>query len=62
MKLLRSLLVAFPALLVATLGQAQTGYPDKPISFLVGFTPGKGARAGFGSLLHHRAHVRAEAQ
>ena len=40
MKLLRSLLVAFPALLVATLGQAQTGYPDKPIRILVGFTPG----------------------
>ena len=40
MKLFRSLLIAFPALLVATLGQAQTGYPDKPVRILVGFTPG----------------------
>jgi tripartite-type tricarboxylate transporter receptor subunit TctC len=40
MKLFRSLLVAFPALLIATLGQAQTGYPDKPVRILVGFTAG----------------------
>jgi len=29
MKLFRSLLVACPALLIATLAGAQTGYPDK---------------------------------
>ena len=40
MKLFRSLLVAFPALLIATLAGAQTGYPDKPVRIFVGFTPG----------------------
>ncbi len=40
MKLFRSLLVTFPALLIATLAGAQTGYPDKPVRIFVGFTPG----------------------
>jgi tripartite-type tricarboxylate transporter receptor subunit TctC len=40
MKLLRRLLVAFPALLIATFAAAQTGYPDKPVRIFVGFTPG----------------------
>ena len=40
MKLFRSLLVAFPALLIATLAGAQTGYPDKPVRIFVGFTAG----------------------
>jgi tripartite-type tricarboxylate transporter receptor subunit TctC len=40
MKLFRSLLVAFPAFLIATLVDAQTAYPDKPVRILVGFTPG----------------------
>jgi tripartite-type tricarboxylate transporter receptor subunit TctC len=40
MKLLKGLLVAFPALLIATFADAQTGYPDKPVRILVGFTPG----------------------
>ena len=55
MKLFRSLLVTFPALLIATLAGAQTGYPDKPVRIFVGFTPGERDR-------HHRARVRAEAQ
>jgi len=40
MKRLRSLLFACPALLIATFAAAQTGYPDKPVRILVGFTPG----------------------
>jgi tripartite-type tricarboxylate transporter receptor subunit TctC len=40
MKLLRSLLVACPALLIATLAYAQTGYPDRPVRIMVGFTAG----------------------
>jgi tripartite-type tricarboxylate transporter receptor subunit TctC len=40
MKVVRATLVALAALLVATPTLAQTGYPDRPIRIIVGFTPG----------------------
>ena len=40
MKVVRVTLVALAALLVAASAVAQTGYPDRPIRIIVGFTPG----------------------
>jgi tripartite-type tricarboxylate transporter receptor subunit TctC len=40
MKVVRATLVALAALLVAASAVAQTGYPDRPIRIIVGFTPG----------------------
>jgi tripartite-type tricarboxylate transporter receptor subunit TctC len=40
MKVVRVTLVALAALLVAAPAVAQTGYPDRPIRIIVGFTPG----------------------
>jgi tripartite-type tricarboxylate transporter receptor subunit TctC len=40
MKLVRATLVAFAALLMAAPTVAQTGYPDRPVRIIVGFTAG----------------------
>ena len=40
MKSIRAGLFAFVALLIATPAAAQARYPDKPVRFIVGFTPG----------------------
>src|SRR5712691_10042461 len=40
MKLIRGLLAALSALLIASPAVAQPNYPDKPIRIIVGFTPG----------------------
>ncbi len=40
MKLVRATLVAFTALLMAAPTVAQTGYPDRPVRIIVGFTAG----------------------
>ena len=40
MKVVRATLVALAALLMAAPTVAQTGYPDRPIRIIVGFTPG----------------------
>jgi tripartite-type tricarboxylate transporter receptor subunit TctC len=40
MKVVRATLVAVAALLMAAPTVAQTGYPDRPIRIIVGFTPG----------------------
>jgi tripartite-type tricarboxylate transporter receptor subunit TctC len=40
MKVVRATLVAFTALLVAAPTVAQTGYPDRPVRIIVGFTAG----------------------
>jgi len=40
MKVVRAGLVGFTALLVAAPTVAQTGYPDRPVRIIVGFTPG----------------------
>jgi tripartite-type tricarboxylate transporter receptor subunit TctC len=40
MKVVRATLVALATLLVAAPTVAQTGYPDRPIRIIVGFTPG----------------------
>jgi tripartite-type tricarboxylate transporter receptor subunit TctC len=40
MKVVRAMLVAFTALLMAAPTVAQTGYPDRPVRIIVGFTAG----------------------
>ena len=40
MKVVRAMLVAFAALLMAAPTVAQTGYPDRPVRIIVGFTAG----------------------
>jgi tripartite-type tricarboxylate transporter receptor subunit TctC len=40
MKVVRATLVAFTALLMAAPTVAQTGYPDRPVRIIVGFTAG----------------------
>ena len=40
MKVVRATLVAFAALLMAAPTVAQTGYPDRPVRIIVGFTAG----------------------
>jgi len=40
MKVVRATLVAFTALLMAAPAVAQTGYPDRPVRIIVGFTAG----------------------
>jgi tripartite-type tricarboxylate transporter receptor subunit TctC len=40
MKVVRATLVAFAALLIAAPTVAQTGYPDRPVRIIVGFTAG----------------------
>jgi tripartite-type tricarboxylate transporter receptor subunit TctC len=40
MKIVRSIVVALLVLLSAPLAVAQTGYPNKPVRIIVGFTPG----------------------
>ena len=41
MKVVRATLVAFTALLMAAPTVAQTGYPDRPVRIIVGFTAGR---------------------